>query len=339
MASTLDCDHFWVLLGDPSESNVIQFCWHYVQSGRNSPPFPIWIQCLSEREARQVAALNDIALSLAQRPWAQVEDREVIAYEWDLEDRTWNTLEGIDQFYCITAGNAAIYRSREDARHAVSAFQNPRTVMALTFNQAIRAMILKGNLPVTPHSREYTPAQEVLQTPSRDTQGSPGRAEEGDLRLFRKHSDDQVTPKHHNYKLSSTRSQEVLRKAERKNSTDPHTPTTPSHPQITVPHLPEPDPSSSASPTDLPYASSSDATSHPRSLLPIPSLLPFPYGNPACPPVSLLSGARAVALPRLSNSDITIPATTLSPPPLTTSPPVMQQLDAHAPPTRGPGLP
>ncbi|TFK51688.1 RhoGAP-domain-containing protein [Heliocybe sulcata] len=167
-----------------------------------------------------------------------------------------------------------------------------------------------------------------------------GRAEEGDPRLFRNHSDDQVTPKHRNHKLSSTRSQEALRKAERKNSTDPHTPTTPSRPQITVPHPPEPDPSSSASPTDLPYASSSDAASPPeiRVANTQPLAIPLRKSSMSASITSLERPSGASSSSLNSNSDISIPATTLSPPPLTTSPPVAQQLDALAPPTRGPGL-
>lgn len=85
--------------------------------------------------------------------------------------------------------------------------------------------------------------------------------EESDPKLSRNHSDDQVPQKPRAHKLSSTRSQEALRKPERsdENNAPPHTPTTPSRPQIIVPQgSSQPFPSSSGSPTDLPYASSTD---------------------------------------------------------------------------------
>ncbi|TFK53470.1 hypothetical protein OE88DRAFT_1643215 [Heliocybe sulcata] len=153
---------FWVLLGDAADSSVIHLKWHYIGSGLKAPPFPIWVQCADEEEAAEVATLNDLALTLAELPWSHPEERQALANKWDQDERTWEVLEDVRLFYCVTAGNSAIYRTLEAAEHAVSNFTNPRTTMATSFNQAVRQMVMKGTTlqdgghvmaPAMPHTR------------------------------------------------------------------------------------------------------------------------------------------------------------------------------------------
>ncbi|KZT27783.1 RhoGAP-domain-containing protein [Neolentinus lepideus HHB14362 ss-1] len=164
------------------------------------------------------------------------------------------------------------------------------------------------------------------------------RGDEADLKVFKNNLDMPAPSKHRTHK--SSRSQEVSRKAERKNSHDelnapPHASTTPSRPQIVVPGRPEPDPSSSASPTDLPYAFGSDPSLPlDARIANIQPLAVPPRSSSITASINSFERADEASPPSVNSNTDVQPPVTASPPPLTTSPPIAQQTGALVPPIR-----